>query len=337
MTVFARAGNHACPSTSKVTKAHRPVHQAGRDISAGRPGAGEGAVRVCFKGQGRHAGDGDRCRARGWRGGRGDFRQRGPGSLRSRGGTPKRGRSPGQPAVRRASRAAAGAVDLPGNGAGQVNGAGPVQVVFSAPLAPTSPLPTFSPSVAGSWHAGSGGTMVFTPTTPFEPGTAVTLRIPAGASGVRSATGGLLAKPATVAFQTGGWSTLRLEQLLAQLGYLPLSWAPLPQFGPCHARRRQPGPVELRGAARRRLRAARGRVHLAGRLPVRAHQPMAARGAQPDPHRGAHGLPGRSGTADGRRRHQQRVAGRVPGGGQERGQPARVQLRAGRTRRRRRR
>jgi hypothetical protein len=115
----------------------------------------------------------------------------------------------------------------PGNGAGEVDGAGPVQVVFSAALAPTSPLPTFSPPVAGSWHAGIGGTIVFTPTTPFEPATDVTLRIPAGASGVRSAAGGLLANPATATFQTGGWSTLRLEQLLAHLGYLPLSWAPL--------------------------------------------------------------------------------------------------------------
>jgi hypothetical protein len=138
----------------------------------------------------------------------------------------------------------------PGNGAGQVNGAGPVQVVFSAPLAPTSPLPTFSPSVAGRWHAAiggthaaSGGTMVFTPTTPFEPGTAVTLRIPAGASGVRSATGGLLANPATAAFQTGGWSTLRLEQLLAQLGYLPLSWAPLRSSARTTQASGSPGPV----------------------------------------------------------------------------------------------
>jgi len=131
----------------------------------------------------------------------------------------------------------------PGNGAGQVNGAAPVQVVFSAPLAPTSPLPAFSPPVAGSWHAGSGGTVVFTPTTPFEPGTAVTLRIPAGASGVRSATGGLLANPATAAFQTGGWSTLRLEQLLAQLGYLPLSWAPLRSSAPTTQGGGSPAPM----------------------------------------------------------------------------------------------
>ncbi len=115
----------------------------------------------------------------------------------------------------------------PGNGSTQVNGAAPVQVVFSAPLAQSSPLPTFSPTVPGSWLAGSGGTMVFTPTTPFAPGTAETLSIPGGASGVHSAKGGLLATPATFHFVTAGWSTLRLEQLLAQLHYLPLTWTPI--------------------------------------------------------------------------------------------------------------
>jgi peptidoglycan hydrolase-like protein with peptidoglycan-binding domain len=114
----------------------------------------------------------------------------------------------------------------PGNGAGAVNGQDPVQVVFSAALARNSPLPTFSPAVPGSWQAGRGATIVFTPTTPFTPATRETLSIPAGPSGVRSAHGGLLAKPETVGFQTAGWSTLRLEQLLSQLGYLPLTWTP---------------------------------------------------------------------------------------------------------------
>jgi hypothetical protein len=119
----------------------------------------------------------------------------------------------------------------PRGGTGQVDGAGPVQVVFSAALAPTSPVPAFSPPVPGTWRH-SGGTMVFTPATPFEPETEVTLTVPAGAAGVRSAAGGLLAKPATVRFQTAGWSDLRLEQLLAQLGYLPLTWAPVRSSAP---------------------------------------------------------------------------------------------------------
>jgi hypothetical protein len=115
----------------------------------------------------------------------------------------------------------------PIDSADPVTAANPVRVVFSAPLAPTSPLPTLSPALPGSWHA-TGGTLVFTPAFGFSPDTEETLQIPAGPSGVRSVTGALLAAPATAVFQAGGQSTLRLEQLLAQLGYLPLNWNPAP-------------------------------------------------------------------------------------------------------------
>jgi hypothetical protein len=114
----------------------------------------------------------------------------------------------------------------PGNSADPVTADDPVRVVFSAAPAPASPLPTFSPAVAGRWHAAGGGALVFTPAVPLPPATELTLRIPAGSAGVRSAAGAVLAAPATAVFQAGGWSTLRLEQLLAQLGYLPLTWTP---------------------------------------------------------------------------------------------------------------
>jgi peptidoglycan hydrolase-like protein with peptidoglycan-binding domain len=112
----------------------------------------------------------------------------------------------------------------PGNSADPVTAVNPVRVVFSAPLAPSSPLPTFSPAVAGRWNAAGGRSIVFTPAVPFQPSAEVTLQIPAGSSGLRSATGALLAAPVTTVFQAGGRSTLRMEQLLAQLGYLPMTW-----------------------------------------------------------------------------------------------------------------
>ena len=130
-----------------------------------------------------------------------------------------------------ASRAAGLAASLrvvsisPRNSADPVTAVNPVRVVLSAPLAPKSPLPTFSPAVAGRWHA-AGTAIVFTPTVPFQPSTEVTLQIPAGSSGLRSATGALLGAPVTTAFQAGGHSTLRMEQLLAQIGYLPMTWTP---------------------------------------------------------------------------------------------------------------
>jgi peptidoglycan hydrolase-like protein with peptidoglycan-binding domain len=121
-----------------------------------------------------------------------------------------------------------------------VNGAAPVTVVFSAPLAATSPTPSFSPAVQGTWAPaktqsppkGSAAktqqpyAMVFTPATQFRPHSTVTLNIPAGQTGVRSAAGGVLGSPVSERFRTGGYSTLRLQQLLAQLGYLPLTWTP---------------------------------------------------------------------------------------------------------------
>lgn len=123
----------------------------------------------------------------------------------------------------------------PDSSADPVTAGHPVRVVFSAALAPGSPRPVLSPPVAGQWRVLGGGALVFTPAVRLGPATEVTLRIPAGPSGVRSVTGAALARPVTAVFQAGGWSTLRLQRLLAQLGYLPLSWAA--PNGPGH-----PGP-----------------------------------------------------------------------------------------------
>jgi peptidoglycan hydrolase-like protein with peptidoglycan-binding domain len=114
----------------------------------------------------------------------------------------------------------------PANAAHRVNGSRAVTIAFSSPLAADSPTPSITPAVAGTWTAGKGGTMVFTPATAFKPDSTVRVRIPSGPSGVRTAAGGLLGAPVTVRFQTKSYSTLRLQELLAQLGYLPLRWKP---------------------------------------------------------------------------------------------------------------
>jgi peptidoglycan hydrolase-like protein with peptidoglycan-binding domain len=107
-----------------------------------------------------------------------------------------------------------------------VNGSRPVKITFSAPLAAGSPMPSITPAVRGAWTTAKGGRLVFTPATAFRPDTTVTVRIPAGPSGVRSAAGGLLGAAVTDRFRTKSYSTLRLQELLAQLGYLPLTWTP---------------------------------------------------------------------------------------------------------------
>jgi hypothetical protein len=126
----------------------------------------------------------------------------------------------------------------PSGGTKDANGAAPIEVTFNEALATTSPLPTLSPKVDGSWTV-SGDTATFQPTLGYSPNTHVKLTIPGGSSGVQAAglasTGttttaatdaGLLPKTATLSFTTGSYSTLRLQELLTQLGYLPLTWTP---------------------------------------------------------------------------------------------------------------
>jgi peptidoglycan hydrolase-like protein with peptidoglycan-binding domain len=119
----------------------------------------------------------------------------------------------------------------PAAGAHRVNGAAPIRVRFSAPLAASTPMPRLSPQIAGHWQV-EGDTAVFTPAAGYFQNTRVTLNIPGGPSGMISVggasagSGGLLAAGVTETFTTGWFRTLRLQQLFAQLGYLPLTWTP---------------------------------------------------------------------------------------------------------------
>ena len=122
----------------------------------------------------------------------------------------------------------------PSAGAKGVNGALPIKVQFSAPLAANTPMPQLSPHITGSWQV-EGDTAVFTPAVGYFENTKVTLNIPAGASGMVSVggasagSGGQLATGTTVTWTTGSFSTLRLQELLSQLGYLPLTWTQKPK------------------------------------------------------------------------------------------------------------
>jgi len=122
----------------------------------------------------------------------------------------------------------------PGPGSARVNGALPIRIALSAPLATGSPLPALHPPVPGAWQ-GSGRVLTFTPGLPLAPQTRYSLHIPGGAAGIRSAGGRLLARSLTIRFRTEGYSLLRLAQLLAQLGYLPLSWQPYARMNGDHA------------------------------------------------------------------------------------------------------
>lgn len=112
-----------------------------------------------------------------------------------------------------------------------VNGTSPITVTFSAPLAADSPMPSVRPPVPGTWQRLSATSVEFVPAGGFSQQTHVLVTIPGGSAGVRSVSGGLLAGQVTTGFWTGGYSLMRADQLLAQLGYLPLAWAPAGEAG----------------------------------------------------------------------------------------------------------
>ncbi len=111
----------------------------------------------------------------------------------------------------------------PANGATQVPSDATISVQFSQPLSAHSPTPTLSPAVAGTWEVVTPDTYQFVASGPLVPLSTETVTVPAGAT---SATGKALSRPVATEFTVGPGSTLRLQQLLGQLGYLPVSFTP---------------------------------------------------------------------------------------------------------------
>jgi peptidoglycan hydrolase-like protein with peptidoglycan-binding domain len=100
-------------------------------------------------------------------------------------------------------------------------GTTPIVVRFDAPIAADGLLPEISPDTPGRWTSPGPTTLRFDPDVPFVPGLSVRIDVPAG---MQSADGGTLATGVHATFQVAGGSVLRLQQLLAELGYLPLTF-----------------------------------------------------------------------------------------------------------------
>ena len=101
-----------------------------------------------------------------------------------------------------------------------------VAVQFSTSLAPGSPMPTLTPPVAGAWAVLSPSLLEYQASGPLVPGATETVTVPGGPSGVVGSEGQHLAQTVTSQFSVAPGSTLRLQQLLAELGYLPLTFTP---------------------------------------------------------------------------------------------------------------
>ena len=115
----------------------------------------------------------------------------------------------------------------PYRGARGVSPAAAIVVRFSTPLSADTPYPRLTPSVPGTWRKLSSTALVFRPAGHLPPLAAVSVTVPAGRTGMRGRTGSLLARSYVFSFTTGGGSVLRLQQLLADLGYLPLRFTTL--------------------------------------------------------------------------------------------------------------
>ncbi len=96
---------------------------------------------------------------------------------------------------------------------GRLRPDGALTLTFAEPVAAVlgSHLPRLNPGVRGHWHQLDSHTLSFRPVGfGFGLGGTMRLRLPGRA----------------LAWKVGGGSTLRLQQLLGRLGYLPLRWRP---------------------------------------------------------------------------------------------------------------
>jgi len=99
----------------------------------------------------------------------------------------------------------------------------PLRLTFSRPLAAVlgSALPRLSPQVAGSWSKPNSHTLIFTPSsTGFPLAGSVQVILPTAVANAQ------LQRTSTLSWSVAGGTVLRLQQLLAQQGYLPVSWSP---------------------------------------------------------------------------------------------------------------
>lgn len=104
---------------------------------------------------------------------------------------------------------------------GIVAGDTAVRIVFSEPVLPltSASTPRISPTTPGRWTQPSPTTLEFVPTGAYLPGTPVTVTV---RRGLEAADGARLANSVTIRYTAGDGSPQRLQQLLAQLRYLPV-------------------------------------------------------------------------------------------------------------------
>jgi hypothetical protein len=116
-------------------------------------------------------------------------------------------------------------VAVPGAGS-RISPASTLRLTFSKPVSEVlgSSHPRLTPSTPGRWRETNSHTLAFTPAGYGAPlGSHLSVQLPRSVS-VTTGSGGNLHTTSQVEWTIPPGSTLRLQQLLAQAGYLPLDW-----------------------------------------------------------------------------------------------------------------
>jgi hypothetical protein len=112
---------------------------------------------------------------------------------------------------------------LPASGNGPISATETIMVELSEPLSAQSPMPQISAS--GTWQRDENA-LIFQPTLGLIPSSTVSLSVPGGSNGLEGADGSRLSAPVQTSWTVQPGSLLRADQLLASLGYLPVTFTP---------------------------------------------------------------------------------------------------------------
>jgi hypothetical protein len=110
----------------------------------------------------------------------------------------------------------------------QISPTAPIYLTFSKPVSEVvgDGQPQLSPSTPGSWHETNSHTLEFVPSGFGAPlGSKLSIRLPSTVA-VTAGSGGGLRNTRQIEWTVPPGSTLRLQQLLAETGYLPVVWHP---------------------------------------------------------------------------------------------------------------
>jgi hypothetical protein len=114
----------------------------------------------------------------------------------------------------------------PAPGASNVASDTAITLTFSQAIALDKVVPTLTPAVAGTWVRSGDKSLTYELQAPLVPSTDEVVTVPGGSSGLKAVDGRALSGSRSVNFSVAPGDTLRLQQLLAELDYLPLSFTP---------------------------------------------------------------------------------------------------------------